>query len=169
MLTAIRSHYSGTLIWALNYPQSFSATPLFLDSLDAFYVSFDGAVTTNPDPGLIELEDGFAGMLDATVYPLYEIYAKPIYIGIEYPSVQNSPTGCLVSTDTPCGVTDPGIQTEIYRAALTVVNYRDWLSGFISQGYYPPARLNDGGVSVHGKPAQLLLSYWYPYINGTSQ
>jgi hypothetical protein len=108
-------------------------------------------------------------MIDATVYPLYEIYAKPIYIGIDYPSAQSSASGCLVLKDLPCGPIDTNIQTEIYRAALTVVNYRDWLAGFISRGYYPPARLSDTSTSIHGKPAQQLLGYWYAFINGSSQ
>ena len=168
-LTAIRSHYTGRLIWAMDYPQSFSATPAFLGSLDAFYISLNGPITTTPNPGLIELEDGFAGMIDATVYPLYEIYAKPIYIGIGYPSAGFSATGCQVAKDMSCGEIDTNIQTEIYRAALTVVNYRDWLAGFISQGYYPPTRLIDTSTSIHGKPAQQLLGYWYAYINGSSQ
>lgn len=169
IFTAIRSHYTGQLIWAMNYPQSFSSTPVFLSSLDAFYISFNGPITDTPNPGLIELEDGFAGMIDASVYPLYEIYAKPIYIGIDYPSAQSSATGCLVLKDAPCGEIDTNIQAEIYRAALTVVNYRDWLAGFISQGYYPPTRLIDTSTSIHGKPAQQLLGYWYAYINGSSQ
>jgi hypothetical protein len=83
--------------------------------------------------------------------------------------VGGSASGCLVSTSQTCGAIDLEIQTEIYRAALTVVNYRNWLSGFISRGFYPPARLKDGSDSIHGKPAQELLEYWYPYINGALQ
>jgi len=169
ILTSIRSHYTGTLSWALNYPESFASTPAFLGSVDAFYISFNGPITASPNPSLIELQDGFAGMIDAAVYPLYDIYAKPLYISVAYPSVQYSASGCLVTPDVPCGEVDLGLQTEIYRAALTVVNYRDWLSGFISQGYYPPAQLTDGSTSIHGKPAQQIVGYWYSYIKGPSQ
>jgi hypothetical protein len=167
ILTTIRTHYSGKLIWVMNYPQSFNSTPVFLGSLDAFYTTFNGPIAANANPGLIELQDGFAGLIDATVYPLYEIYAKPIYIGIDYPSAQFSASGCQISTDIPCGENDPSLQTEIYRAALTVVNYRDWLSGFISQGYYPPTLLTDTSASIHGKPAQQLLGYWYAYMTAS--
>jgi hypothetical protein len=169
ILSAIRSHYSGTLIWSMNYPQSFSTPPVFLNSVDALYVTFNGAIATTSEPNLTELQDGFAGIIDSSVYALYEQYGKPIYIGIDYPSAQRSAAGCMSSTSLSCGETDPDIQTEIYRAALTVVNYRDWLSGFISKGFYPPTRLNDNSSSIHGKPAQDILGYWYLLIKGSSQ
>jgi hypothetical protein len=169
ILSAIRSHYSGALVWSLAYPQSFITTPPFLNLVDAFYVTFNDTISTNPDPGLVELQDGFAGIIDMSVYPLYELYSKPIYIGIAYPSARGAAAGCLLPANTACGETEPGIQTEIYRAALAVVNYRDWLSGFISRGFYPPARLMDASDSIHGKPAQDLLGYWYTHITGSTQ
>jgi hypothetical protein len=43
------------------------------------------------------------------------------------------------------------------------------LSGIISKGFYPPTRLNDNSSSIHGKPAQDILGYWYLLIKGSSQ
>ena len=169
IINTVRSHFSGYLIWEMNYPNSLDNPPPFLSSMDAIYVTFSGPVASSSTPSLTELQDGFAGIIDTSVYPLVELYGKSIFIGLDYPSSIGSAGGCKQSTDTPCGDLDVVIQTELYRAALTVVNYRDWLSGFISQGYYPPARLIDASSSIHGKPAQDLLGYWYPYITGTVQ
>jgi hypothetical protein len=167
ILSAIRSHFSGAIIWELNYPGSLETPPAFLNSVDTIYVTFDGPISTSPAPSLTELQDGFAGIIDTAVYPLIEQYSKPVYIGIDYPSAGGSASGCMISVTAPCGAIDFVSQTELYRAALTVVNYRDWLSGFISRGFYPPVRLKDGSDSIHGKPAQELIGYWYPYITGT--
>jgi hypothetical protein len=44
---------------------------------------------------------------------------------------------------------------------LAAANRRDWISGFVSMGYYPPAALQDLSGSVHGKPAAELLGLWF--------
>jgi hypothetical protein len=139
IIDTLRSHYSGKLIWELNYPASLENPPPFLNNLDAFYITFNDAITSSSTPNITELLDNFGGIIDSSVYPLRELYNKPIYIGINYPSADGSANGCMVSFETPCGIFNSEIQTDIYRAALTVVNYREWLDGFISQGFYPPA------------------------------
>ncbi len=71
----------------------------------------------------------------------------------------------------------PGIQAEnvelgmeeqayVYNAALTAINQRSWIAGFISHGYYPPAELKDLSSSVRGKPAGDVLLYWYAQLLG---
>ena len=57
-------------------------------------------------------------------------------------------------------------QDGIYTALLRAVNERPWINGFVSTGYYPPAELQDKSLSVHGKPAEQTLGYWYPWILG---
>ena len=57
-------------------------------------------------------------------------------------------------------------QADIYQALCGAVNERDWLGGFVSRGYYPPAALQDGSASVHGKPAEDVLWYWFGRFTG---
>ena len=59
---------------------------------------------------------------------------------------------------------DPDMQTQVdcYQRLLAAANGRDWISGFVSLGYYPAAALRDASPSVHGKPAEDLLKAWYP-------
>jgi hypothetical protein len=59
-------------------------------------------------------------------------------------------------------------QGDIYAALLRATNERSWISGFVSTGYYPPAILQDKSLSVHGKPAENTLRYWYPQILGAA-
>jgi hypothetical protein len=49
---------------------------------------------------------------------------------------------------------------------LVATGQRDWVSGIISTGYYPPAALTDKSASVHGKPAEEVLAYWFPRLLG---
>jgi hypothetical protein len=55
-------------------------------------------------------------------------------------------------------------QFDIYTAMLNAINQRAWISGIISRGYYLPAQLQDKSVSIHGKPAETLLAYWFPAL-----
>ena len=47
-----------------------------------------------------------------------------------------------------------------------LVQYFDWISGFVSREYYPPAALQDQSASVNGKPTSALLGEWFPLIFG---
>ena len=57
-------------------------------------------------------------------------------------------------------------QVDLYNAALGAVNGRDWISGVVSRGFYPPVALQDGSFSIHGKPAMDILWYWFPRMTG---
>ncbi len=63
-------------------------------------------------------------------------------------------------------VSDPDLQAQVdcYQAALSAANSRDWISGFISTGYYPPPCCATASASVYGKPASELLGLWYPLM-----
>ena len=50
--------------------------------------------------------------------------------------------------------------------ALTVVNARPWIGGFISRGSYPPVVLFAKSASIYGKPTADLLWYWFPRMLG---
>jgi len=54
------------------------------------------------------------------------------------------------------------IQVDCYQTLLAAANARDWIGGFISLGFFPPAALRDATPSVHGKSAEELLGSWYP-------
>jgi len=52
-------------------------------------------------------------------------------------------------------------QVDIYNALMVVVNQDNWISGFISRGFFPPVAIQDKSISVHGKPAFDVLWYWF--------
>ena len=59
-------------------------------------------------------------------------------------------------------VLDLKAQEDVYLVLLKAVNDRAWINGFISRGYYPPAALQDLSASIHGKPSEAVLRYWFP-------
>jgi hypothetical protein len=122
-----------------------------------------------------------SGLLDNEVRPFQEKVGKPLLIGVAYPSAQGGVTGCVpdpqalvegscldVNLLSPPNADLPQVQRNLeeqsnaYNAMLAAVDDRAWISGFISRGYYPPVELQDKSLSVHGKPAETLLAYWYP-------
>jgi hypothetical protein len=60
-------------------------------------------------------------------------------------------------------------QADVYQAMMLAVNERAWLGGFVSRGYYTPVALQDGSASVHGKPAEDVLWYWFGRFTGAAQ
>ena len=90
-------------------------------------------------------------LLDNVVKPLKQQFNKPIVIGVAYPSASNLQEQALA-----------------YQSILLALNGSEWIAGFISRGYFPPAALQDESTSVHGKPASDVLKYWFPRLLGIS-
>lgn len=150
LLAEVRQRYPGVLAWALTYQDNLTAPP-FLDAVDQIVIewSIDPANPQNPLPGVDELEAQFGELLDGKIKEIQVSSGKPIILALSAPS-------------------DPDLETQqtIYQALLNAVNQRDWISGLVSSGYYPPAALQDQTGSVHGKLAEGLLQNWFPGLTG---
>ncbi|HEY62300.1 MAG TPA: carboxypeptidase-like regulatory domain-containing protein [Anaerolineae bacterium] len=104
----------------------------------------------------------------------------PLILEIAYPSADGGITGCLPdpiidcikptsmnfpAPDYPRIPLDLTEQADAYNSILTISNHYSWIGGLVSQGYYPPASLLDKSTSIHGKPAETVLEYWFHRIN----
>jgi hypothetical protein len=145
LLSEVRQHYQGTLIWALPYQEGLS-TPSFLDAVDQIYLelSVDPADLEGAPIDPAALAEQIGAQLDGKVSEIATQTGKPVILAFDSPS-------------------DPGLEDQqaTYEALLNAVNQRDWIAGLVSRGYYPPAELQDKTSSVHGKPAELLLQEWF--------
>ncbi len=176
----IRSRYNGTIAWALPSSQASENSPAFLENVDLIYLQFSSPLSNKLDPTQQELEAEAARILDNEIFPLQAELGKPLILSVEYPSADGGNTGCLddperdsclefrslsrPNDDIPTIAIDLQEQTDIYSALLNAANARDWISGFISRGYYPPAALQDKSTSIHGKPAEEVIKTWYPQL-----
>jgi hypothetical protein len=106
---------------------------------------------------------------------------KPFIIALAYPSSSSSATGCIPDGGNGClnwtalsrpnaDITTVNLdlqqQVDIYDAMFNAINTRNWVSGFVSRGYFPPVALQDKSASIHGKPTSDLLWYWFPRLLG---
>ena len=176
IIADIRVNYDGTLAWALPYPEGVYNPPAFLDAVDVVYLLWDEPLAEQSGASIPDLRQAAIRELDGIVFPFVFELDKPIILSVAYPSIANGYTTCPGEQDGEClpvGLLaqpaaelpdidrDLQAQTDAYQAVLEAVNARDWVSGFVSRGFYPPVPLRDKSYSVHGKPAAQMLGYWF--------
>ncbi len=179
LIAEVRTHYTGTLLWALPYSGTFDNAPAFISAFDQIYLLWSAPLTDVNESLETDLADEFGRQLDEVVFPAIEPFQKTVVIGLAYPSADGAATSCvrvdgtcqnlerLRANDPSLGVAvDLNEQADIYDAALTAINPRTWVAGLVSRGYFPAATLQDFSPSVHGKPAGDVLWYWFPRLLG---
>jgi hypothetical protein len=185
IITDVRNHFRGTLLWALPYDHEYVDTPLgFLSDIDGIYLLWGLKLSDSSSPSQADMTDEAGRLIDTNVSPLASLVGKPIIIAMDYPSVDGAASGCVsdgkggclhgAELNPPTVDTSPlpvnlQLQSDIYEAMLTAVNERQWVGGIVSRGYYPPTILQDKSASIHGKPAGDVIWYWYPRLLGTSK
>jgi hypothetical protein len=181
IISQIRNHYSGTIIWALPYPEGLQNPPAFLDAVDQVIILWTAPLSNNPGASVTELQVEAIRILDQEIQPFQTQFAKPVILGIAYPSADGSSTGCAESLNGSCypnnllTASSPEVyqvnldlqeQADLYNAMFMAINDRPWIRGLISMGFYPPVALQDPSVSVYYKPASGVLWYWFPRLLG---
>lgn len=180
LLQELRGRYSGQIAWALPYPQGLNNLPDWINEADLIYVLFSAQLSESPitDEGILQL--AFGDLIDRDLLPIFEQTGVPMVIGVDYPSADGAATACILvnaeciefdSLSRPQAdhqeiSVDLVEQAHIYGAAFNAVYKRDWITGLISRGFYPPAALQDKSSSIHGKPAADIVWYWFPKILG---
>ena len=141
LLAEVRHHYQSQLIWAMP-AQSTGLPPAFLSNVDRVILDLSVPAGQNLEAALGENVDHW---MDVTLRAFEALEGKPLILSVSCTS-------------------DPDLQAQVdcYQAALNAANSRDWVSGFISAGYYPAATLRDSSASIYGKPASELLGLWFP-------
>jgi hypothetical protein len=167
ILTKVRAHYSGSVLWAVSYPDDLASTPTFAHDMDGVYLLWDAPLGSSSTPTVDEMRIAAGVLLDNEIQPFQAGLGKRVIIAAAYPSTEGAAMALLpAQTILQPGITQAVInmqaQTDIYQALLAAVNERPWVGGFVSRGYYPPAVLHDASASLHGKPAADVLWYWYP-------
>ena len=183
IISEVRQHYAGLILFALPYTNTDIQPPVnLLKSTDGVYLLWFARLSdSSASPNLGEMTAEVGRLLDQNIFPLYTQINKPVIIGLSYPSSSYSATGCIPNTGGGCldwtALNRPNAdistvsidmqqQFSIYDAVLNAVNGRTWVSGIVSRGYFAPVALQDKSASVHGKPAADLLWYWFPRLLG---
>jgi hypothetical protein len=163
IMADVRHRFGGQVLWAVSYPGGLQSVPTFANSLDGVYLLWYAPLSgTSVD----DMKASAGQLLDTDVQPFQTKLGKPVILAAAYPSVDGAASASLPAqalfqpgtTQTPVNLQ---AQADVYQALLNAVNERAWLGGFVSRGYYPPAALQDASASVHGKPAEDELWYWF--------
>jgi hypothetical protein len=148
LLVEVRAHYQGQLIWAMP-AQAIKTPPTFLSSVDRLNLDLSVPAGQKLEAAgqLSWLGDSLDHWMDVSLRAFQALEGKPLILSLDCPS-------------------DPDLQAQVdcYQTALSAANTRDWISGFISAGYYPAVALRDASASVYGKPASELLGLWFPQM-----
>lgn len=180
IIADVRTHFSGDVFWAVEYTRGNLQLPLFMNSLDGFYILWNSSLSTTNNPSTADIAAEFLYQLNTEIYLVYSTFGKRIYLGLRYPSYDGAVEGCVNSApDCSCfenfdqplskitsGDRDLYEQADIYNAMFVAVNQSDWISGVITRGFYPPTVLQDTSSSIHGKPAADVIWYWFPRLLG---
>lgn len=178
LIGEVKTHYGGPVFWSLTYSQAVTNPPPFLDAVDGIYLEWSEPLVASGQTynSQAELEKEAGRILDNGMIPFLARFNKPLIIGVFYPSADGAANGCIHTPENTClnphllDQPNPNIpavqidfqeQADLYNAMLSAINQRSWIQGFISRGYYPPAILRDKSASIHGKPVEELLSYWF--------
>ena len=178
----IRLYYSGSIGWYLNYDQ-LSQLPTFINEIDQIYVKIGAPLGNSTNASLSEIKSRSGLILDSELKELQESLQKPIILSLAFPSADGGATNCLTSENpaiyclplellSPLNPDNPTInldlqeQVDLYNGFLGAVNERQWVSGIISEGFFPPIRLEDKSTSIHGKPALEIVRYWFGQFLG---
>ncbi len=171
IIADVRQRYTGQILWALPLPGGLASAPAFASNLDGIYLLWSA-----PLSGITvdDLTASAGELLDMEIKPFQVALGKPIILAAAYASTDNSASLTLPSSEVfqpkaSQGSVNLQAQADVYQALLLAVNQRDWLTGFVSRGYYPPAELQDASASVHGKPAEDELRYWFAGFLGKMQ
>lgn len=177
LLSEIRQRYSGSIIWrstGLGQDQ----IPDLVSQMDGLFVVCNQNLSDSEIVSSDELEQAWSNYLENELRSVRDRLDKPVWVGLAYPSVDRSASGCVMSGEScipksifaQAGLDIPGTtldlveQAEIYNAAFRAINKNDWISGIFSVGYYPPVNLQDKSISVSGKPAEDVIWYWFDQL-----
>lgn len=181
LIDELRQRYNGNISWALHYPEGINSPPPFLSLVDEIYLQWDPPIASRDNASIQEMEMAAGKFLDEDVLPFQLEIDKRIIIAISYPSANGGTTTCIPAAAGGCLSAEmlspfqpavPSVALDLeeqlmaYNAILSAVNDRAWISGFVSEGYFPVVQLTDKSISVHGKPAGRVLWYWFGEMLG---
>lgn len=177
LIADLRDAFDGQILWAVPYPGKLTQAPEWVDAVDQIYLLWSAPLADDDTAKPKAVTARMTKLLKEDVLPLKDRFNKPILLGVSYPSLNGAITGCVkidgacmdfMHFDHPTLLDDPDAfdfneQSDAYRAMLKVISRDEfrWVSGLISRGYYPPAKLTDGSNSIHGKPVEKVLSFWF--------
>jgi hypothetical protein len=179
LIDSVRLHYDGHLAWYVPFSNSMEPNAI-TEQMDLIYVHWGVPLATWSGAPSADLQSRASILINDTIGTYKQNLGKPVVLIVEYPSARGGVTYCLPEGNDACPVAmsqlsplnpdQPEImldlqeQVEVYNAVLAAINESAVLDGVVSGGYFPPVGLEDKSTSIHGKPAEDVLRYWYKQL-----
>lgn len=178
LITDIRARYSGPVIAALDMSTFGTDLPDWFDSVDAVYLIIHPEISAEAAASFQSSYEELDAYLENTLKPVSAKAGKPVLIGLSVSSTSDAHLGCSAAGVDCSGDhsavgsfnnVDMDLQARITNALILSASTKPYINGFFSRGYQAAGSLQDGSFSVHGKPANDVLWYWYHFLGGKSQ
>jgi hypothetical protein len=179
ILKDVESHFSGTIAWTMSLPET-KVLPGYLDYIDQIHLNWNPVIQPEQSTSLEEINLQVLDSLNGEVNEFWTEWLKTdekeLVLRIAYPSVAGWIRDCSDQESTSCyqlsAFTEPApiipdlqadysLQAKIYTALISTASKKSWISGIISRSYFAPVVLHDKSISIHGKPAEIILSQWF--------
>ncbi len=175
LIEQVRSIYHGELAFELELGTELQTIPPFLAEFDRVQLYWHAPLGERPDLSITEMREAATQLLDATLN-LEPLATKPIVLSIGYPSLDGGAGPCAAPAGGECpgptqllaGTVEGTVlpidlqeQAWAVNAMLLEAYTRPQITGIFARDYDPLVALQDDTLSVHGKPAAEVLSYWY--------
>jgi hypothetical protein len=174
----IRARYAGRLAFELVLNSEVPAMPAFLDSVDVIVFHWQVPLLSEASGDVNQIAQRLMPTLDL-LDSRTERFNRPLWINIEYASVQGGLAACPPAPDGTCRaieefqsgqVVDSDLnvaleeQSKALNAVLLATHDRPTIRGYFIRGFNPAVILWDKSSSIYGKPAEDVLRYWYPRL-----
>jgi hypothetical protein len=165
----------------MDFGAALRGKPSFLDAVDDLHIAWHAPLGQDDDLTSDAMQAEAYRLLDTLLLNESSLQGRPLFLSVEYLSVNGGATGCAPAPDGSCrppssfdsgAVVDPDLpvdlaeQSAAINAVLLAAYGRETIHGFYVAGFHPAVALQDKSTSIRGKPAQQMLGYWYPRLTG---
>jgi hypothetical protein len=181
LITEIGEIFDGELAFQIELSDELQAIPNFMVACDAVYVYWHAPLATTQDASPAEMQSAASSLLDTVLLANPALSNVPIFLSVEYLSIEGSASACAKAPDETCrdntefeqgAIVDPDLgvdllaQAQALNAVLLEATIRDEIQGFFVRGYNPSVVLQDKSASIYGKPGRDVIWYWYARLTG---
>ncbi len=178
-LEVFRNRFPGKHF--ISFRNSSVTDSVLLSSIDGYLIKPEIDLLTSDYIGE-NFEKTIENYFEQVVFASYSDYNKPIIIGLDYPSISGTETGCVKvedecldfelinNLDIQQGQSlfplDFETQINLFNSTFLAINNLDWIDGIVSLNYNPQVAIMDFSSSIRGKPSIGVFWYWYPRLLG---
>ncbi|HET7011882.1 MAG TPA: hypothetical protein VFI11_13980 [Anaerolineales bacterium] len=181
LLAEVRTIFHGRLAWEVDFGSTLQGVPVFADAVDEIHVLWRAPLGEGTEVTPEQMQQEAYKLLDTILLAEESLEGRLIFLSLEYLSIDGAAAACAPAPDGTCrppsqfnsgAVVDPDLvvdlpeQNSALNAVLLAAYGRENVRGFYVRGFHPAVALQDKSTSVRGKPAQQMLSYWFPRLTG---